>query len=155
MRPNWTRSDSISNVNLGMGPSQGGEARLITNTNNAFDPLWWPDGKSLATITTNHIWRFPISGSPPETLTKEKIRRLPPHDLRWSSDKTQIYFQREYAGKNIWGYSVKNGAIRQLTNCKNRRGFLGRSFATDGTYIYFTWQEHKSDIWVMDVEQGD
>jgi len=32
---------------------------------------------------------------------------------------------------------------------------IGRGFSTDGTYLYFTWLEHTSDIWVMDVEQED
>jgi hypothetical protein len=35
------------------------------------------------------------------------------------------------------------------------RGNLGRmSLATDGKYVYFTWEEDFGDIWVMDVEWG-
>ena len=56
---------------------------------------------------------------------------------------------------NIWSLSVADGAVRQLTDFSGRYGRLGRSFATDGQYFYFTWQEHTGDIWVMDVQKED
>jgi len=42
----------------------------------------------------------------------------------------------------------------QFTDFKGKpRGNLGcMSLATDGKYLYFTWEEDFGDIWVMDVE---
>ena len=42
---------------------------------------------------------------------------------------------------------------RPVTELRGRRGYLeSLSLATDGKYLYFTWGEDLSDIWVMDVE---
>lgn len=39
-----------------------------------------------------------------------------------------------------------------MTHFQGRSGGLvGIARATDGTYLYFTWEESVSDIWVMDV----
>ena len=39
-----------------------------------------------------------------------------------------------------------------MTDFEERRGSLGVfALATDGDYLYFTWQENIGDIWVMDV----
>jgi Tol biopolymer transport system component len=77
-------------------------------------------------------------------------------DLRWSLDQTQINFIGSKDGaRNIWSLSVADGAVRQLTDFSGRYGSLGRDFATDGAYFYFTWREHTGDIWVMDVEREE
>ena len=148
-------SDSTSNLNLWIVPAQGGEARQITNVGLVFYSLWWPDGQSLVSSDRGRLWRFPVAAGAPESLTTPGVW-VTPNDLRWSSDKTQIYFigVKNRAG-NIWSLSVADGAVRQLTDFTGRSGRLGRDFATDGTYLYFTWQEHTGDIWVMDVEQED
>jgi hypothetical protein len=41
--------------------------------------------------------------------------------------------------------------VSRLTKLEGRRGNIGDRFATDGRYLYFTWQEDDGDIWVMDV----
>ena len=39
-----------------------------------------------------------------------------------------------------------------MTDFEGKRGDLGSwALATDGDYLYFTWQEDIGDIWVMDV----
>lgn len=41
---------------------------------------------------------------------------------------------------------------RPVTDFRGERGSLGFfGLATDGKYLYFTWQEDTGDIWVMDV----
>ena len=147
-------SDSNSNANFWIVPAQGGEARQTTTAGFVFYPLWWPDGKSLVSLNRDGMRRFPIAGGDPEVLTTLRLR-VTPNDLRWSSDKTKIYFIRNLDGVNIWSLSVTNGAVRQLTDFSGRYGRLGRDFATDGTNFYFTWQEHTGDIWVMDVEREE
>ncbi len=45
------------------------------------------------------------------------------------------------------------GEERQVTALVGkRRGHIGtEAFATDGRYLYFTWEDDLGDIWVMDV----
>ncbi|MCH8957392.1 hypothetical protein IIA28_19070, partial [candidate division KSB1 bacterium] len=140
-------------------PAQGGKAKQITEVKQVFFPLWWPDGQSLVSIgIVSHydMWRFPIADGAPEPLTTPEFELTHADDLRWSSDQTQIYFIHSFDGAvNIWSLSVADGAVRQLTDFSGRYGRLGRSFTTDGTYLYFTWLEHTGDIWVMDVEQEE
>ena len=41
---------------------------------------------------------------------------------------------------------------RSLTDFGGRPGTLGTfGLATDGDYLYFTWQNDVGDLWVMDV----
>ena len=81
-------------------------------------------------------------------------------ELRWSADRTEIYFNRQTGEvgariRNIWSLSVNDGSVRQLTDLQGRYGEIGRDFAHDGTYLYFPWIEDTGDIWVMDVEQEE
>ena len=71
----------------------------------------------------------------------------------WLSDGQHIYFHgnREQRG-TIWMLSLENGSERPLTALTGRRGNLGTyALATDGDYIYFTWEDSLGDLWVMDV----
>ena len=52
----------------------------------------------------------------------------------------------------IWEMAANGGKERPVTDLRGRRGYLeSLSLATDGRYLYFTWGEDLSDIWVMDV----
>ena len=106
---------------------------------------------------TWQLWRFPITGGSPEHLTSAELKGVNEWDLRWSSDKKQIYFLRQSdETQNIWSLSVADGSVQQLTNFSGRGGgHMDGNFATDGTYLYFTWHKVTGDIWVMDVEQED
>ncbi len=53
---------------------------------------------------------------------------------------------------DIWVVSLEDEAERPLTDFSGKRGNLGSfALATDGQYLYFTWEEDLGDIWVMDV----
>jgi hypothetical protein len=72
---------------------------------------------------------------------------------RWSRDGRRVFFigRGESAG-NVWAVSVEDRAMRPMTDLVGRSGALGNlANATDGRYLYFTWQEDLGDIWVMDV----
>ncbi|MCG8607980.1 hypothetical protein MJD09_23710, partial [bacterium] len=151
----FVASDTNSNLNFWIIPAQGGEARQVTSVGLVFSPLWWPDGKSLVSSDRRQLHRFPIAGGEPELLSTPGVRARQ-DGLRWSSDKTQIYFLgHKDRATNIWSRSLETGALRQLTDFSGRYGRLGRDFATDGTYLYFTWREHTGDIWVMDMEREE
>ena len=54
--------------------------------------------------------------------------------------------------ENFWSYIVEDETERRLTEFSGRRGQLGWvALATDGKYLYFTWEEDLGDLWVMDV----
>ena len=58
----------------------------------------------------------------------------------------------EERANDIWVLTPADGAERPITDFAERRGNLSaRAFATDGDYVYFTWEEDLGDIWVMDV----
>ena len=43
-----------------------------------------------------------------------------------------------------------------MTELVGRPGALGQyALATDDQYLYYSWDEELSDIWVMDVVQDD
>ena len=78
--------------------------------------------------------------------------------LRWSADRTEIYFfslSGDNRILNIWSLAVADGSVRQLTELQGRHGRFARQFANDGTYLYFPWVEESGDIWVMDVEREE
>jgi Tol biopolymer transport system component/tRNA A-37 threonylcarbamoyl transferase component Bud32 len=155
--------DSTSKLNLCVVPAQGGEPQLVpTGPNNVFRVLWWPDGQSLVSIYAepphNKLRRFPIVGGGSVPLTGSEVRVDASNGLRWSADRTEIYFFRrggENQILNIWSLSVGDGSVRQLTELQGRPGRFARMFANDGTYLYFAWVEETGDIWVMDVEREE
>jgi Tol biopolymer transport system component len=68
-----------------------------------------------------------------------------------NGDDIYVLYPTDGAG-NIWGFSTKTGQEWAVTNLENRTGALGAvTLASDGRYVYFTWEEDFSDIWVMDV----
>jgi Tol biopolymer transport system component len=74
---------------------------------------------------------------------------------RWSPDGKWIYYFK--VGKkstNVWTVAVDGRAERPVTDLRGRRGSPGLTsgpLATDGAYLYFTWQEDLGDLFVADV----
>jgi Tol biopolymer transport system component/predicted Ser/Thr protein kinase len=135
-------------------PTVGGEARQVTTSpsNDQF-PQWSPDGKWLLYQSNRtgdmRSWRVSAGGGRHFPLTDSGSGYA-----RWSPDGKKIYFigAAEKAG-NIWVISSEGGTTeRSVTDFSGQRGVLGpAALATDGQYIYFTWQEQTGDIWVMEV----
>jgi len=75
---------------------------------------------------------------------------------RWSSDGKWIYFLgwTDQVPSDIWSLSVDSRKAKPVTALTGRRGQLGElGLATDGRYVYFTWEEPRGDIWVADIIQ--
>ena len=81
---------------------------------------------------------------------------------QWSPDGQRLFFKRGASrvaavssglGRaDLWAVDRETRAEKQLTDLSGRTGFLGDSaLATDGTYLYFGWNENVGDIWVMHV----
>ena len=155
-------SQEGSALSLWVIPAEGGEAREITTgTGVVYRPLWWPDGEWLSFIAKRddiswNIWRTFLADGKRELVNQQGIHGRDLGVLRWSPDRTKIYFMLVLESRtNLWSLSAEDGSVDQLTDFKGRSGRMTRDLATDGKYFYFSWEEETGDIWVMDVEQEE
>ena len=98
----------------------------------------------------SRLWRVPAEGGEPELLTEARA-----HYFRWSEDGGELLYPGllERAG-NIRSYAMSNGTERPVTDFEGRPGNLGgHGLATDGAYLYFTWEQDLGDLWVMSVKR--
>ena len=114
-------------------------------------PEWSPDGKWFVFQSIGRgagLWRIPAAGGEAEPVTEGRSYRP-----RWSPDGKEIYFVRPTdINVNIWAVSLEDGREYPVTDFSGRHGSVYRqTLATDGEYLYFTWEEDLGDIWVMDV----
>jgi Tol biopolymer transport system component len=140
-------------------PAGGGVPTPLTDGPGWEGPAdFSPDGAWLAFRMLEEdgsfLHRIPAAGGTPERLTQG-----PATHPRWSLDGKSIFFTGagERSG-NLWQVTLDSRVERPLTQLSGRRGSLfSHSLATDGKYLYFTWHEDLSDIWIMDVvpDRGD
>jgi Tol biopolymer transport system component len=98
-----------------------------------------------------HLWLVPASGGQAEQLTNGETGIG-----RWSIDGKEVYFigLRSQAN-NIWRLSLSNREEHPVTALSGKRGqFGGPALATDGKFLYFSWEEPLGDIWVADIIPG-
>lgn len=87
--------------------ASGGQARpLADQPAGQFQPVFSPDGRTLAWVTWNdtvggHIWRMPVSGGTPQRVTRHAGFYIHP---AWSPDGTKLAYIREdpAAFRNVW-----------------------------------------------------
>ena len=153
--PSWSpdgqeisfRSTRSGSLNIWILPARAGTPRQVTYQGASFHD-WSPDGQWLAFMKADRLWRVPAEGGDPEVLSEG-----PTGAPRWAPDGRHIYFVgRRDRSDNVWAVSTKDGSERPVTDLRGKRGSIGRrALATDGEYLYFTWEEDTGDIWVMDV----
>ncbi len=151
-------SDRSGNPEIWVVSADGGEPRQVTDhPGSDHQPAWSPDGKWLVFQSLGRgsgLWRIPAAGGEAEPVAEGLAYRP-----RWSPHGKEIYFVRPTdiatdINANIWAVSLEDGREYPVTDFSGRHGSLFRhSLATDGDYLYFTWEEDLGDIWVMDVVQ--
>jgi Tol biopolymer transport system component/serine/threonine protein kinase len=131
-----------------------GHARPVaTHPAGDYSPSWSPDGLRLAftSLRSGHpgVWITSVHGGEPSRIGSRAAS-----SLRWAPDGEWIYFAgAEAESGNIWGVSPRDERERPMTSLAGKRGSLvPQPPATDGTFIYFSWRDDRSDIWVMDLE---
>jgi len=134
-----------------VGVAGGAVFRRLTDQTDSW-PDWSPDGSWLAFSSNRDgvrsVWRVPASGGEPERMI-EGVGQAP----RWSPDGEQLFFLGGGdRGNDVWVLSIASGQERPVTALTGRDGELGEiGLATDGRFVYFTWEVSRADIWIADV----
>lgn len=134
-------------------PSEGGRARRITDVfNDARQPVWSPDGKTIAFFAYRDggydLWSIAPDGSGQKKLTTGPFDD---RDPVWSPDGSRIAFasDRGEPGKssyNIWTLELSSGRLEQVTSnaYENRLP----TWSPDGRQIaYSSTRDGISGIW--------
>jgi Tol biopolymer transport system component len=140
-----TRSGTF---NIMVVEARGGEPTAVATNPGDNLPSWSPDGRWIAfqrsTPEGTRFFRVAATGGQTEQITRGGSGLA-----RWSADGKALYFVR---GAQILEVPLETGVERQLTEFAGKPGSVGAfSLATDGTYLYFAWQESQADLWTMDV----
>ena len=141
-------------------PASGGAMKRITDLyNDARQPMWSPDGRSIVFFAFRDggydIWSVSPDGSDQRKLT------VGPFDDRepvWSHDGTRIAFSSDRGGAlsgdyNIWTFDLRDGSFRQLTN--NRAEDFMPTWSPDDREIAFgSGRDGGTGVWAVDVATG-
>jgi eukaryotic-like serine/threonine-protein kinase len=158
--PTWSPNGAdvaVNNPRTGIAvvAAGNGERRTQLSDSGTF-PEFSPDGKSVLFLVgrdgATHLWLVPASGGQAEQLTSGEA-----NIGRWSIDGKEVYFIGLGAlANNIWKLSLSNREERRpVTALSGKRGQIGGpGLATDGKFLYFSWEEPLGDIWVADIIPG-
>lgn len=132
-------------------PRHGGQPRLIHQATTNHVELS-PDGEWLLFNENDALLRVPAAGGDVRVVSQG-----PAGAKRFSADGRYAFYVGELGKLNsIWRVSLDDGSERVMTDFSGRRGTMGPlALATDGQYLYFTWQANLGDIWVMDIVTGE
>lgn len=141
-------------------PAAGGQARRITDVfNDARQPAWTPDGKSIVFFSYRnggyHLWSVSPDGSNQKQLTRGMFDEREPavsHDgtrIAFSSDRGNL-LGSDY---NIFVLDLRDGSIRQLTRDPAEDSMP--SWSPDDRQIAFvTTREGGHGVWAVDAAGG-
>jgi dipeptidyl aminopeptidase/acylaminoacyl peptidase len=110
--------------NIYLVPASGGPPKALTHGEfEDANPLFSPDGKSLAVVSSRKnleetgIWIVPVDGSAPRPLTKPDTPGLESQP-EWSPDGSKIYFHRNtpLQATDLLVADVMGGAPKHLTH---------------------------------------
>jgi serine/threonine protein kinase/dipeptidyl aminopeptidase/acylaminoacyl peptidase len=153
--PAITRRDATMTADIVV---QNDPLRQVSAMEMAFDP----NGRSIVVAAGSppdrRLWRVELPSATFKPLTKgQAAAPYSSPDGKWiyfhTFRETATTYQLERPGLNIWRVSRDGRLEAPVTQLSGRRGVLGATIATDGTYVYFTWRDDVSDIWMMDVRR--
>ena len=91
------------------------DARSIPGTENAFNPFWAPDGRSLGFFASGRLWTVKIAGGLPEAIATSSIGR----GGAWNEDGVIIFAQ---GGTALSRVAATGGAVSPQTTLDLARG---------------------------------
>jgi Tol biopolymer transport system component len=136
-----------------------GKPRQITSTGGR-NARWSPDGRWIAYISDDSLCLVTPDGGLRRVLTYgSRTARTPiPAFPRWSPDgRTVCYSAWDVENRaSVWAVAASGGKPRLLVTFDDPSRQVNRpEFATDGKRLYFTIYRQESDIWVMELRQGE
>ena len=135
-------------------PRHGGQPRLMMHQAQPNNPELSPDGEWLlfSDIGTGALLRVPAAGGDVRVVS-----RGPAGFICFSADGRHALYIGAFGKLNsIWRVSLDDDSEHAMTDLSGRRGSMGvNALATDGNYLYFTWEDDLGDIWVMDMVTGE
>ena len=150
--PDGTEIAFVSGGDIWTVPAQGLEARLLlSHPDNESRPLYSPDGKYLAFISSRtgggDIYIFSFATGQVKRLTYDDL----PDDLSaWSSDSRYIYFasvSRDIAGmRDVFKIKVDGGTPMPVTDDRYTTEFFAQP-SPDGKSIAFTARGFGAGQW--------
>jgi Tol biopolymer transport system component len=127
-----------------VSPLDGRPGHMVTESGTL---AWSPIDSRLAYRQSDRMWiRDTNRGAPAQPLPT--TANGPP---RWTLDGRHLVYR---SSENSIAIVAAEGAMTQrlLADLSGRRGSLGdHGTPTDGRFVYFTWNEDLSDIWVIVV----
>jgi Tol biopolymer transport system component len=138
-------------------PASGGAMTRITDLfNDARQPMWSPDGRSIAFFAFRDggydLWSVAPDGSNQRKLT------VGPFDDRepvWSHDGTKIAFSSDRGDAfasdyNIWVLDVRGGGLKQLTSHR-AEDFMPSWSPDDREIVFASTRDGGTGLWAVDV----
>ncbi len=90
-------------------------ARPLPGTENATDPFWSPDGRSLGFFAQRKLKRIDLAGGPPEVLCDASD----PRGGTWSRDGVIVFAPN--GGDGLYRISASGGALARVTRLDGSR----------------------------------
>ncbi len=141
-------------------PATGGAARRITDLfNDARQPVWSPDGKTIAFFGYRDggydLWAIAPDGSNQRKLTWGNFDDREPV---YSHDGTRIAFSSDRVAAlgsdyNIWVLDLRSGAMRQMTNDK-ADDYLPTWSPDDREIAFTSTRGNARSIWAVALLDG-
>ena len=119
-------------------------------------PRWSPDGSLIAYIWDASLRVIPPEGGDPRILVSSHDPAIisVPGFPEWSLDGLMIYYKAYNAegDSSFWSVPAVGGKPKLLVRLDDvNRKSIRREFAADGSRLFFTFTDSKSDLWVMDL----
>jgi Tol biopolymer transport system component/tRNA A-37 threonylcarbamoyl transferase component Bud32 len=119
-------------------------------------PRWSPDGSLIAYAKDTSLRVVPSGGGDPQVLVNSHDPAIIPVPTfpEWSADGGTIYYKGNNAEgvSSFWSVPAVGGKPKLLVRFDDpRRKSVRPEFASDGSRLFFTLTDNKSDLWVMDL----
>jgi Tol biopolymer transport system component/tRNA A-37 threonylcarbamoyl transferase component Bud32 len=123
--------------------------------------VWSPDGTQLAYAIgsiANRILVEPAGGGEPRVVYDAGTNGPRVEQVIWSTDSRTLYFKSHGAGgrAEVWALPATGGRPRLVTRFDDpSRPSHRYNVAVGPGEIYFTIDERQSDVWVMELADGE